>query len=351
MTVNLKDSKNYAIAMVVLVAVTVLVGGAFHQQVKKMAGVMMFRSAVYTTNIQEGYETALKAARTGKASAYYRSISNLVRQQAITWAANNDVENDSEARSQLEFLLGQTLTFADEATKINPYDYRNWMTLGDTYTTLNNYDVSGAYLDARTAYEKALERNPRAHDVLSRIAVLEIGENNLNEASLITNDMIIRRPNDSQALVLGAQVAYLDERESTGDAYLSEAARSANGNFEVMMQIGVFAYNQGRNEIAKAIFQNALALNPNSLDAALGLAYAAEANGDTEQSEAIINTLVESGRLQRNEDGTAVAPPEEIPPIEVIEDPQIGETIETDEAIDIDEELAEPVEVSTEEEG
>ncbi len=346
-SISLRGEKRYALFVLAVFLIAVLVGGGTYQNVRRLGGVVAFRSAVYAPSVQDGYENGLKATRRNHSAPYYRALSSLVRQQALQLSNQVDIEKNAEAKAQLEFFLGQTLTFANQAVEANPLDYQNWLALGDTYATLEAFDVVGAYLDSRQAYEQALDRNPKAHDVLARMAVLEISQENYSEAQKIVNDMILRRPNDAQALVIGAQIAYLDDRATAGDAYLADAIRVAE-DFGSIMQIGVYAYNEGRFELSRQIFELAIAANPSSVDAALALAYTLDAAGEKESSQQIIDNLIASGVLQPNE--TADNRPEQLDSREDTSPVStIAETADTTEVVDPDTAVEVPIPVSLDE--
>lgn len=340
-TINLRGEKRYSIFVVTVFLVTALIGVGAHQNIRKLRGVVAFRSAVYAPSVQLGYEQGLKAARLRQEAPYYRALSNLVRQQALQLSNQIDINENEEGKSQLEFFLGQALTFANQAVEENTLDYRNWLTLGDTHATLNSFDVLGAYLNSRQAYEQALIRNPRAHDVLSRLALLEIGQQNYAEAQQIVNDMILRRPTDAQALVIGAQISYLNDRADVGDLYLVDAVRVSE-DFGSIMQIGIYAYNEGRFDLSRQIFELALSTNPSSVDAALGLAYALDAAGETEAAQQIIEALVATGALQQN--NINAERPGQLPVQSESDSPTaIAETADLGEMVDPGVEAAEPI--------
>jgi len=348
-SVRIVGEKRYAVTVLILFILAILLGGTLYLTAKKAAGMLAFRQAVFADNVQLGYEKGLQASRLTKSAPYYRALSNLVRQQAGVLASQVNIDENEEARSQLEFFLGQTLTFAQQATQANPYDYRNWQLLGDVYTGLDSYNVAGAYLDARQAYERALERNPRAHDVLARVVNLELTQGNLDEAQQLVNAMVLRRPNDVQALVLGARVSYEDEREGDGDLYINEAVRMSGANFSSLMQIGILSYNQGRYPVAQDVFQRALVVNPTSLEAALALAYTLDASGQTDEAEEIVEGLIAEGRLQQAPDTNGA--PEQLPlEVENVTDAEIADTAEEG-IVDPDTEVGEPVSIDESSDG
>ena len=295
-SVKLRGEKYFAISVVAGLVLIASVAGGLYTITQQAAGVFAFRGAVFAETTQEGYEDALRAARTTNASPYYRSLASLLGQQAALLSEQADLEDD-EQRSQLEFLLGQALNFSLEGTQVNPYDYRNWVTLGDTYAVLRAYDVEGSYLDARAAYERALERNPRGNDILARLANLELARGNSEEATALVTTMLERRPNDAQALFIAAQLSYRDDEFESGDAYLEAAANAVVGEPQSLVQLGAYAFNQERFAIAERIFIFATNRYLGFQDPAIGLLYALEAQNKTEEAEQTAAQLLEAGIL------------------------------------------------------
>lgn len=300
--IPLRGERNFAIAVVVVFVLAVGIGASLYRVSQKTAGVLAFRRALYATNVQTGYEDALMAARLGGSSAYYRSLASLLGQQIAILGNQSDLTDD-EARSQLEFFLGQALTFSLEATQANPYDYLNWVTLGDTYAVLESFDVEGSYVDARTAYERALARNPKANDVLGRLASLELERGNVEEAKTYIETMLARRPTDVQGLVLGARIAYEENDATTGDLYIDAAASASLTEPTTLMQLGVFVFNNERFELAQQIFDFTAVRFPGYKDPAAGLLYALEEQGKLEEARQAAQNLIEAGVLTEEEIG------------------------------------------------
>jgi tetratricopeptide (TPR) repeat protein len=294
--IGLRGEKYFAISVVAGLLLVAGLGGAAYRMSQQITGLFAFRSAVFAETTQEGYEAGLRAARIGGASQYYRSLASLLGQQAAILASQADIEDD-EQRSQLEFFLGQALTFSLEGTQQNPYDYRNWVTLGDTYAVLESYDVEGSYLNARNAYERALERNPRGNDILARLANLELSRGNNEEARAYVTSMLERRPNDAQALAIAAQLEYDEDNDELGDAYVEAAANAVANEPQSLMQLGVFAFNQERFLLAERIFLFTTNRYLGFQEPAIGLLYALEAQNKDEEAEQTATQLIEAGIL------------------------------------------------------
>lgn len=343
--ISLRSKKHSAIVAISAFLLVVGMSASVYILAEKMAGVISFRSAIYEEDVQSGYQKALRAARWTHAAPYYRSLASLVSQQATAYAGQVDIAENGEARTELEGLLGQSLAFAQESTRANPFDYTNWVLLGDIYATLDGYNVAGSYLNARQAYEAALLRNPKAHDVLGAMARLEISAGQTDSAQAIVNDMLLRRPSDAGAIVLAAQLAYARGDNEIGDSYLQNSILAVGNDINAVLQIGVFAYNQKRYELSRDIFASVLRVQEN-VDAALGLMYSLDANGEVEEARAIAARLQEIGVLQ--EDSSSEAPAELADTV-TSETPQIADGNTDETIIEPDIEAASvPVEVDSE---
>ena len=64
------------------------------------------------------------------------------------------------AQQAFQATLSSGINAALTATSIAPSDYQNWLALGNLYAEAVPLGVSGAYNNAKTAYQKALGARP-----------------------------------------------------------------------------------------------------------------------------------------------------------------------------------------------
>ncbi len=228
---------------------------------------------------------------------------------------------EAEARTALTVAASATNDFSGKAA-IAPYlailnadaahtDAKTLAALEERCRTAKNdliawtrlaaaYEAQGAYDKARNAYETALQINPGAYDVTSRLALL-YGQhlNNLGKALELAKEARKLAPNDPAVVHVLGRLAFESGDQAWAYSLLQEAGRGLPGKPEVQYDLAWAAYGLGKTTEADQAMQNVVATNsPANLAAAakwfLTMNALAREPASLAQAEPQIQTLLKS---------------------------------------------------------
>jgi len=157
----------------------------------------------------------------------------------------------SEAQQAFQTALSAGINAAITATTIAPSDYQNWLALGNLYAEAVPLNVSGAYDNAKTAYNKALElnpTNPQIHYVLAQLNIAnkdtKTAEDNLKAAIGLKQDY-------TTAILLLSQLQVQDGNVKDALSSALAAAYFTPNDPNILFQVGILYAAQ--NDLANAV--------------------------------------------------------------------------------------------------
>lgn len=178
---------------------------------------------------------------------------------------------------QAEFadVARDTLALSTRAIERAPLDYRSYVSAGAAYLLLASLRVDGAYESARSAYEKAIERNPTNPALPLLAARLEVTEGNMGRAKELLDQSLTLKPNYTSAMLFGVQLAVSQNDLPSAVRAAQSAAESAPGVASIWFQLGLLHYASGNMNQAITPLERAIALEPEYANAKyfLGIAY------------------------------------------------------------------------------
>ncbi|MFT7507307.1 MAG: hypothetical protein ACI92I_000450 [Acidimicrobiales bacterium] len=110
------------------------------------------------------------------------------------------LEKESASGSEIENLLKQSVSLATQAVKLDGGDYRNWLTLGNAYFILSQFDVDGSYERAHIAYNSAREHARRKTEIDYMQAQLALLKRDFPLAQIYIDRILNMVPNDSKVI-------------------------------------------------------------------------------------------------------------------------------------------------------
>jgi tetratricopeptide (TPR) repeat protein len=145
---------------------------------------------------------------------------------------------DAQATAALQVSLETTIQHGLAAVSINSGAYQNWLALAGLYRNLAGAGVQGAYENARDAYARVYDANPRNPVPLVQMAQLEVAVGNQAEALALIEKALALKGDLAAALYLRSQI-YASQEE------VEAAIRDAAAVVQVASQDALGWYNLG----------------------------------------------------------------------------------------------------------
>ncbi len=196
----------------------------------------------------------------------------LVQLQAM--AAQADPK-DEAARAQLQATLQATIQHGLDAVAISGNDYQNWLELAGLYQQLAGFKVTGAYENARAAYQRARMENPSSPAPLFRLAQLEVLEGHKDVALKNLAAAAQLKPDFAAAYYAASQIYASENDFKNAFSAAVLATQYAPQDPLAWYNAGAIAYAGKDYTNAVAALEQALTLQSSYANAAyvLGLAY------------------------------------------------------------------------------
>ncbi|KKW19853.1 MAG: Peptidase S1 and S6 chymotrypsin/Hap [Parcubacteria group bacterium GW2011_GWA2_51_10] len=219
----------------------------------------------------------------------------LLQLQQLISTANPD---DEAARAQLQSTLEQTIQHGLNAVSINSGSYQNWLELASLYRELAGANVQGAYENARAAYDRAREGNPKNPLPLLQLAQLEILQNRPTDALQFLAAALQLKPDFAPAYYYSSQIFAVQNDFASAMQAAANAVKYAENDPLGWYNLGSIAYASGDYANAEVALQQALVRQPQYANALymLGLTFYREGKTD-----AALQVFIELDRLNPNQ--------------------------------------------------
>jgi tetratricopeptide (TPR) repeat protein len=184
------------------------------------------------------------------------------------------------AQQAFQSSLSAGINAALTATSIAPSDYQNWLALGNPYAQAVPLGVSGAYDNAKNAYQRALSLNPTDPQIYYTIAQLDIANKNIKAAEDDLKLAIALKQDYTAAIFLLSQLEVQEGNVKDALSSALAAAYFAPNNPNVLFQVGILYAAQSDFVNAAAALSASVAANPQFANARYFLAavYAKQGN-------------------------------------------------------------------------
>lgn len=156
----------------------------------------------------------------------------------------------SAAQQAFQTILSAGINAGLTATRLAPYDYQNWIALGNLYAQAVPLGVAGAYDSAKAAYEKAQAMSPTNPQILFILAQLNIANKSNNAAKDNLKAAIALKQDYTAAIFLLSQLEVQDGNVKAALAAALAAAYFQPNDPNILFQIGILYAAQ--NELANA---------------------------------------------------------------------------------------------------
>jgi tetratricopeptide (TPR) repeat protein len=262
---------------------TVLVGicaffGAY-VSAQKLYAVTLYREGLTKLNASNDPNGAAalisKAASLSNEDLYYRSLAEvgIVQFSRVLLRSGSNVT--PQVQAQFTELFRAAYGNADKATKIDPKDFQNFITLGKVYEAVVPVKIQGSHDAAEKAYMTAAQLDPKSPVPYLSLARLEFTAGNNTKANQYITQGLGLKSNYAELIFLSSQIAAKEGNLSQAIKAAEAAVVLAPGDIGVWFQVGVLKYNNRDYSGAALALEQAVSINTNYSNARyfLGLSY------------------------------------------------------------------------------
>ncbi len=210
-----------------------------------------------------------------------RQPSNYVALAEVSIAQVNKIlstakSGDASIAPALKTYLDQGIESSQMAIKLDPLDYRNYITQARVYESVIPTQVPGAYDNAMKSYASASSLNPSNPSIFLSAAQLEVAMRKPAEAKNFIGKALQVKSNYSDAVFLLAQIQVAENSTKAAVDTLLYLAQITPDNPVIYFQLGLLYYNANDNQSTILALSKAVELNPQYSNARyfLGLALA-----------------------------------------------------------------------------
>jgi tetratricopeptide (TPR) repeat protein len=277
-------SRTPRVGFVIVFALTLMLLGsvvAAYSVTERYLGSVAYAEAAQAANagnIQEAstaLQRSLLFAPSDRAYQLFAALDIAQMQQIVT----NQKLSPSDAQKQFQSVLSQGIQAGTLATQLGPNNYRNWVVLGNVYQAVVPLKITGAYENAKAAYQKAIALNPTNPVLPFSLAQLEIAQGNLPDAEKDLTTAIGLKRDYTQAILLLSQIQVQAGKAKEALQAAEAAAYFAPSDPTVLFQVGILRLGTGNVDGAIAALSDAVTANPQYANARyfLAVAYANKA--------------------------------------------------------------------------
>lgn len=319
---------------------------------KEYIAVYQFQKGVISFNSSGDLDVAergaLRAINISNRDRYYRLLADVSIARLVALQSETEI-SEVELRSRFQTFLANAIEYGQEATRVDPSNYQNWVTFGRVYASVVPLGIEGAYENALTMYERAVSLYPKNPALALILARLELAHGDSVRAREHIAESLQFKTNYTEAIFLLSQIEIQEGNINQAIKSVEAATVIAPNNPVIFFQLGLLRYNERDNREAIEAFERAVRLNNSYSNARyfLGLTYNRVGRTDEaiEQFERVeelnqnnteVKTILENLRAGRNpfaSEDKSVEPPEErdeLPVEEPIEEESEGDGIITD---------------------
>jgi len=164
-------------------------------------------------NVPEAINTVNKAISYDGRDVYHRHASDMYF-SAFTRASSVLSSGNEEEIRTIAGYFGSAVFEAQKAISYDPTNYLNYLKLGNVYESVVSVKISGAYDEAKVAYQKSFYLNPNSPAIPYVLARLEVIDNNVPKAIEYLNQSLSIKPNYSPArYFLGLAYLKMDKQD------------------------------------------------------------------------------------------------------------------------------------------
>ena len=197
------------------------------------------------------------------------------------------------AQAAFQTALSAGINAAITATTLAPSDYQNWLVLGNLYAQAVPLGVSGAYTNAKTAYQKAQALDPTNPQIQYILAQLDIANKDTKAAEADLKAAIALKQDYTAAIFLLSQLEVQDGNVKEALNSALAAAYFTPNNPDILFQVGILYAAQADYANAAAALEAAVTANPQFANARYFLSAVYAKQGDMKNALAQMQAIAD----------------------------------------------------------
>ena len=197
----------------------------------------------------------------------------------------------ADARAAFQSVLSSGINAALTATSLAPSDYQAWAVLGNLYARAVPLGVSGAYENAKAAYDKAKALDPTDPQILYVIAQLDIANKDIKAAESDLGAAIELKQDYTDAIILLSELEVQDGNVKDALNAALAAAYFTPNDPSILFRVGVLYAATGDLAAAAAALSAAVSANPQFANARYFLAAVYAKQGDLQDALAQVKAI------------------------------------------------------------
>jgi len=264
----------------VLFTILALIGTlsfAYYTSTKTLANVYFQRGVSSLQSggtLDAGEAELVKAVSLSESPLYYRVLSELYLARLNQLFADQKI-SQADAQAKFQSLLATAIQSSQRAIALDGTDYQNYLSLGRVFEAVVPLNISGAYDNAKSAYNDALSRNPKSPEIELVLARLEVTHKDNTAARTHVEKAIAEKPDYADAIFLLSQIDIAEGNITKAIESVRSVATLSPNDAGVFFQLGLLYYNEKDYQNSTAALERAVALSPQYANAQyfLGLSY------------------------------------------------------------------------------
>ena len=237
-------------------------------------------SVAFSVGNLDAADKAVKSSISFAPSSFAYQIESGIAMASLNQIAASSTMPAAAAQAAFQTALSSGINAALTATSLAPSDYQNWLVLGNLYAQAVPLKVSGAYDNAKTAYDKAKALNPTSPEILYVLAQLNIANKDIKAAEDNLKSAIALKQDYTAAIFLLSQLEVQDGNVKDALNSALAAAYFTPNNPDILFQVGILYAAQADYANATAALSAAVTANPQFANARyfLSAVYAKQGN-------------------------------------------------------------------------
>lgn len=273
------------IGFVIVFSLTILllasVVAAYALAVRYIAATQLENAgAAFAAGSIDAADAAAKSSISFAPSAAAYRIESGVAVVRLNQIASSSTMPVAAAQTAFQTALSEGINAALTATTLAPSDYQNWLALGNLYAQAVPLGVSGAYENAKVAFDKAQALNPTNPEIFYVLAQLDIANKDIKAAKENLKAAIALKQDYTTAIFLLSQLEVQEGNVKDALASALSAAYFTPNDPNILFQVGILYAAQGDFANAAAALEASVVANPQFANARYFLAavYAKRGN-------------------------------------------------------------------------
>jgi tetratricopeptide (TPR) repeat protein len=259
--------------------------------VQKVSAFSLYNKVQTLTTTKDAYMLLEKAIHAYPFDGFYRMKVEFAIKDNRDLIATNQPDQEVLKNAYLE-KAQMAVDAGIAATKINPDNYQNYVSLGRAYELALPFDKEGGFNNAKKSYEEAIKLYPENPYLYLMLARLEASAGTKEGVRVQLTEALKKKQNFADALYLMSQLEASESKIDEALTYAVEAVKNAPNDPLVYTQAGLLFYGKKDYQNAVAALKMALEKDQNNANIAYFLALALRDGGRADLAKPIADELL-----------------------------------------------------------